>query len=242
VRRKGPREPAKYILLSGASLRTWVWDRLVPLLDGPVTTLELPGTSTPEERRAFNLEDAIGTLTARLKASTKDVVLVGHSIGGMLASGIAHKADEHVRHVVYLGSWLPEKGQNHISMMNWPQRAVLRLILKKNKDGVKAPDSALRKEYCNDLDRTSTELVLENACPEPPGLFLQTTSWDPAPPTHVPTTYIRLTNDNAVSQPLQSASIDRLREPKVVELESGHLPMLSQPRALADIINQAAQA
>jgi pimeloyl-ACP methyl ester carboxylesterase len=236
---KTARAPPKYVLIAGAALRGWVWDRLIPLLDGPADTYDLPGTSTPEERRAFTWDEAVDRLATRLKASAKDVVLVGHSIGGLVASGIAHRASGNVRGVVYIGSYLPPPGKPHLHMAPPPMRIMMRTMLAMNQSGVKAPDAATRKAYCNDLDERTTEMVVSRATHEPPRIFHVAPPWDPRPPSTHRITYVRTTNDKAVRPHQQDAVVARLGAPRVVEIASGHLPMLARPQELAAAINTA---
>jgi pimeloyl-ACP methyl ester carboxylesterase len=47
-----------------------------------------------------------------------DVVLVGHSYGGMVITGVAAKEPQRLNHLVYLDAYLPLEGENEIAL--WP--------------------------------------------------------------------------------------------------------------------------
>jgi pimeloyl-ACP methyl ester carboxylesterase len=47
-----------------------------------------------------------------------DVVLVGHSYGGMVITGVAAKESQRLAHLVYLDAYLPFEGENEITL--WP--------------------------------------------------------------------------------------------------------------------------
>ena len=47
-----------------------------------------------------------------------DVVLVGHSYGGMVITGVAAKEPQRLTHLVYLDAYLPLEGENEIAL--WP--------------------------------------------------------------------------------------------------------------------------
>jgi pimeloyl-ACP methyl ester carboxylesterase len=54
----------------------------------------------------------------------------------------------------------------------------------------------------------------------------------------VPKLYIKLTKDAAYGLQLQEKAIEHLKPEKIVELNSGHLPMISKPNDLIRIINE----
>lgn len=87
-----------------------------------------------------------------------------------------------------------------------------------------------RKTLCNDLDEQTTSWFLENRVPEAPRLLL-----DPVPiatfPVGVPLHYVRLLQDRGVTDDVRDRMIARLPDVDVHDLDSGHLPMLSQPAA-----------
>jgi pimeloyl-ACP methyl ester carboxylesterase len=47
-----------------------------------------------------------------------DVILVGHSYGGMVITGVAVKMPKRLSHLVYLDAHLPMEGENEIAL--WP--------------------------------------------------------------------------------------------------------------------------
>jgi len=46
----------------------------------------------------------------------RDVILVGHSYGGMVITGVADRAYEHIGHIVYLDAATPENGQSLVDV------------------------------------------------------------------------------------------------------------------------------
>jgi pimeloyl-ACP methyl ester carboxylesterase len=47
-----------------------------------------------------------------------DVILIGHSYGGMVITGVAAKEPQRLAHLVYLDAYLPMEGENEIAL--WP--------------------------------------------------------------------------------------------------------------------------
>jgi pimeloyl-ACP methyl ester carboxylesterase len=56
-----------------------------------------------------HIRDVIGVLEFE---DLRDVVLVGHSYGGMVATGVADRARERIRQLIYLDAFVPEDGKS----------------------------------------------------------------------------------------------------------------------------------
>jgi hypothetical protein len=55
----------------------------------------------------------------------------------------------------------------------------------------------------------------------------------------MPATYVKLRSDHAFGPALQDRFIARLHDPRVEEIDAGHLPMLGHPDRLATVLNAA---
>ena len=75
------------VLVHGVPETTAVWDRLVPLLDGPVITLGLPGFGNRRPAGFASTKDEyVGWLARELESVGAPVDLVGHDWGGILTT------------------------------------------------------------------------------------------------------------------------------------------------------------
>ena len=61
-----------------------------------------------------HIQDVIGVID---DADLSDIVLVGHSYGGMVISGVADRVSEKVASLVYLDAFVPENGQSLFSVL-----------------------------------------------------------------------------------------------------------------------------
>jgi pimeloyl-ACP methyl ester carboxylesterase len=61
-----------------------------------------------------HIQDVIGVIDDEDLA---DIVLVGHSYGGMVISGVADRVPEKVASLVYLDAFVPEDGQSNFSIL-----------------------------------------------------------------------------------------------------------------------------
>ena len=164
------------------------------------------------------------------------VVLVGHSYGGTL---ITHAGmDARVGALVYLAALAPDETEtsqdqqakfpgtevfNHIEVVDG------RIWLKP--DGTDA--------FCGDLSPADQKLVWATQAVPVPDLFTQ--KLDGVAWRSKPSWYVVATNDRTVNPELERAAAKRMGA-TTVEVASSHVPMLSNPGVVLDVIRQAAKA
>jgi pimeloyl-ACP methyl ester carboxylesterase len=229
---------AGLVLVHGAGMGAWIWDPLVASLGRPALAVDLPGHGSEAiPRRDVRMQAAV-TAVAEAAAGWDDraLVLVGHSLGGVVALGAAARLPARTRAVVLVGGGAVPSGASYFSALPARDRLALKLAARLR---IRAPAAAIRRVLCNDLDEPTAELVAERtSLPEPWRMYAEPVTWDAIPPM-VPMTYVKLLRDRAASPPLQDRFASYLREPDVVTLDTGHLPMLGPKRAeLVEILRR----
>ena len=102
-----------FVLIHGATLGANCWDRLTPLLDGEVLAVDLPGRGSRADLdvRTVTLDDCGKAVVADVvQRDLTDIVLVGHSFGGVTVPRVMALLPERIRHVVLLSAVVPEDG------------------------------------------------------------------------------------------------------------------------------------
>jgi pimeloyl-ACP methyl ester carboxylesterase len=124
-------EPRGFVLLHGAMLGRWIWDRVTPLLELPGLTVDLPGRGTkPTDLTEVTLGDAIDSVVADVEAwSHQQVVLVAHSLSGILVPAVTARLGERVAHAVFVSAAVPRPGSSYLDVLPRSQRLFLRLVL-----------------------------------------------------------------------------------------------------------------
>jgi pimeloyl-ACP methyl ester carboxylesterase len=105
---------ATYVLVHGAWHGGWCWKFVRPLLKGDVFAPSLTGLGERRHlaRPDIDLETHIQDIVSILELEDlKDVVLVGHSYGGMVITGAADRAPSRIGRLVYLDAFVPENGK-----------------------------------------------------------------------------------------------------------------------------------
>lgn len=229
------------VLVHGAELGSWLWDAMTPLLERPSVAADLPGRgSRPAKARTVTLDTAVGSLIEDVgRCGTDRVVLVAHSFSGVFVPAVVDRIGDKIAAVVFVGATIPEEGRSWADLLPLPQRIFLHALYRVRPDGVLSPEGQNRRQLCNDLDETTTDWFLERRVPEPPRLLLDPVS--PATlPSGLPCHYVGLTRDHSTSVAARDRSIDRLEDVAVHDLDTGHLPMLSQPAQLAALVDDVA--
>ncbi len=106
------------MLVHGAWAGGWEWkkvgDRLLkdghivyrPTLTGQGERVHLAG---PEVDLNTHIADIVNVI---LFEDLHDVVLMGHSYGGMVITGVAHKVPDRIKCLIYVDAFLPEDGES----------------------------------------------------------------------------------------------------------------------------------
>ena len=106
---------ANFVLVHGAWHGGWCWRFVRPLLKGhEVYAPSLTGLGERKHlaRRDIDLDTHIADIVSLLEMEDlRDVVLVGHSYGGMVVTGVADRAPERIARLVYLDAFVPEDGK-----------------------------------------------------------------------------------------------------------------------------------
>jgi pimeloyl-ACP methyl ester carboxylesterase len=226
-----------FVLLHGAMLGGWIWQRLEQRLEGPALAVDFPGRGAkPADVTTVTLRDVLDSVVADIDSwPPEQVVLVTHSLSGILVPGLMSRLPGRVVHVVFVSGPVPKPGSSYLAALPRSQRFLLRFVLLTQRKGLLSPAWATRRTLCNDLDPPTTSLVVDNLTREAPGIYTE-----PVPgriPASTPTTYVKLGSDHAFSPALQDRMIARLHDPRVAEIDAGHLPMLGHPDRLAAACN-----
>jgi pimeloyl-ACP methyl ester carboxylesterase len=109
---------ATFVVAHGAWSAGWAWKKMRPLMRAaghefwtPTYTGlgEREQLGTPETSLDTHIEDIIAVLEIE---HLEDVILIGHSYGGMVATGVADRARDRIRHIVYVDAFAPKDGQS----------------------------------------------------------------------------------------------------------------------------------
>lgn len=228
---------ASLVLVPGAMLGPWIWDRTRPLLDDvPTLAPDLPSRRPAGGRPSpATLATAADELADAVLANDLErPVLVGHSLGGAVVWEAGRRLGARVAGLVMVAAEVPEKGRSWLDGQSRFSRLAFRAAWAVRPRGVRPPRFVARRVLGHDLDDQASRMLGDDLHPEPPGMYTEPIApVDPAVPV---VTYVRTTRDRALPIERQDAVAERVGAARVVDLETGHLPMLARPQALADVL------
>jgi pimeloyl-ACP methyl ester carboxylesterase len=237
---------SQFVLVPGAWHGAWCWSRVLPLLRAAghgAHAVTLTGVGdrahllSDRVRLQTHIDDVLGLVACE---ELTDVVLVGHSYAGMVITGVAdvllQRAPTPLSHLVYLDAVTPHPGESWSSQHS-PETLAVRVQAASASGGVSLPppDGSVFGLAGDDL-----AWVNRRQTPHPFGVYRDPLPFDAARLARVPRTFIDCTRPA-----LETIAVMRERvrcEPgwRVVELGTGHDPMVSAPAALADILRSCA--
>jgi pimeloyl-ACP methyl ester carboxylesterase len=168
----------------------------------------------------------------------REVVLVGHSYGGMVISGVADRAASRIAHLVYFDALVPRDGEATLDL--YPDRgaAILENVRVRG-DGWRGPVPL--ENQLTAWAATPADLVwlTRNLTPQPIKTCQEPMSLTNPAAQEIPATYIQCT---ANPSGLFAESIRRAMAAgwRYRELPTGHDAMVTMPRELTDLFFEAA--
>jgi len=174
----------------------------------------------------------------RLRAEGAEViVLVGHSMGGMVVSATAEERAPDIARLVYLAAYVPEDGQSLFDLAMSDEDSEVGESLVDNHDGtVGIRPEAFADLFCADCDPFTRDDLIAGYRDEPVAPLATPVSLTDAGFGSVPRTYIGTARDRVISPALQAHMIDATPMDRAVTLDTSHVPMLAAPGAVVDAL------
>lgn len=231
------------VLVHGGGVAADSWElttdevhRLAP--DLTVFALDMPG----RRGKAGNLKEmsiahCVDSLVDDIgSAGLTDIVIVGHSIGGMTLPGMASKlGTARVRELIFAASFLPPEGATLVDTLPWLLARIARRFAKK---GVprQTPSLLARFAYMNGIPRYRRRFMRGKLYPESLRILTENVSWR-GMPDDIPRTWILTLGDRAIAPKVQRRNIEALGGvDTLIEIDTCHMLMVSERERLAEIL------
>ncbi|MBI4336841.1 MAG: alpha/beta hydrolase [Chloroflexi bacterium] len=250
---------ADFLLVHDAGHGAWSWDRVWGLLDDtrrqrePIqhelyaasNTLaaDLPGHGTrycTGAKAPITLADCVSAVVAEAQAAgLQGPVVAAHGLSAMIALEAARQLKSRPRRLVLLAGVVPRPGGSPWQALPTSARlafAVMGLLPGAPKGYLRFHRELVLKLMCNDMPyHMASTLVLGHLRPFPSAPFRHPTS----PSDYqlpCPVTYVVLGRDRFVPPEAQRQMADRLAGAEVVEIDSSHEVLATQPEQVAHLL------
>ena len=149
--------PKTFVLVHGAWHGGWCWRRVADQLERKGHKVFTP-TMTGLGERSHLLDPKINLATHFTDIlnvikweGLSDIVLVGHSYGGVIISGVAEQAHDKIASIVFLDAFVPENGDSLAEKASQPVREAITALIQKGETAMKPVPAAVFR--VNEKDR-----------------------------------------------------------------------------------------
>lgn len=235
-----------FVLVHGAWHGSWCWERVVPLLEAQGHTVfapDLPGHGAhAADIRTISLDSYSVWVADIISQSPEPVVLVGHSMAGMVISQVAERYPQSIAHLVFVSAFVPQNGDTLLEMAM--------------RDGASLPTSVM--QFRDELGHIELDIApaadffyshtgaderayaFERLCHQPMQPFVDPVMLSAPRFGGVPKSYILCENDKVICPDWQLKMADSGQMPVASRLPSDHSPFFCAPDLLcAELIKLA---
>ena len=219
-----------YVIVHGAWGGGWDWravDSMLTRHGHRVVRTTLTGLgervhlASPDIGLSTHIDDVVNTI---LWDNLYDVVLVGHSYGGMVITGVADRIPDRIRRLVYLDAFLPDSGETAMGLADSTGLSFLR---GNTRNGLIVPPWV-----------TDT-LVIPRDVPQPLRTFTDTLRLVNPAARRIPAAYILTFEPTITPDPFQRfADRAAARGWPVYRLQANHVPERSARGALVALLER----
>ncbi|WP_375383163.1 alpha/beta fold hydrolase [uncultured Sphingomonas sp.] len=235
--------PPSFVLIHGSWLGGWCWRRVEDRLRAKGFRVFSPTMTGVGDRShlidgTITLDTWITDILQLLDAEElRDVILVGHSFGGRIVTGVADRVAERIRGVVFLDSALAENGQSLMDQLNPSERA-RRLASAEPSGGLSIPPPSASQ--LGVIDPADQAWVDRRITPQPLGTNTTPLVYDAPIGAGRPVTFVEFTYPSFPVSARAAAFARSNAGWRVLTVATGHCGMITAPDAVTEMLSDAA--
>ena len=231
---------ATYVLVHGGAHGGWCYGKVARLLRRAGHEVYTPTMTGLGEREhllsvAIDLDMHIADIVNVLQfEDLGDVILVGHSYGGMVITGVADRASDRVGHLVFLDAATPDNGQSLEDVAG----PIIRRA-RQYGETISGVETVLYPtlepiDYFGVTDPADIDWMRMRLTPHPWRCYTQKLRLNnEAAVRRIPQTHILCTS---TLQRRDIEALGRLTEGRLWDIDSGHDLMITEPEAVAELL------
>src|SRR5882724_7449875 len=229
-----------FLVCHGAWSAGWAWKKMHPLMQAARHRLFTPSYTGLGERAhlanpGIDLESHIQDMLNVIQyEDLRDIVLIGHSYGGMVATGVADRVRGRIAQLIYLDAFAPRNGQSVFDLQPPEARERMRELARTSGEGWRLPPNPMPP----DTPAADVTWAAGRRMPHPIKAFEQSVRLDDkAPPP--PRSYIycrRIGPVDVFRQFLERAQ--RESGWRHFEIDASHNPHITMPQELMALLEK----
>jgi pimeloyl-ACP methyl ester carboxylesterase len=235
------------VLVHGAWHGSWVWSTMISLFeinsDYIIHTFDLPAHGIDMTDPAnVTLQDYVDKVLSIIDSIQEPVILVGHSMGGIVISMAAEERPKKIAKLVYLAAFIVEDGKSIFDYVISDTHSVVaqNLVIDEAKNIIDVKRDLLKEMFYNESCNFYLHLSQSLFRPTPLLPLLTPLNLTEENYGQVYKVYIKTLEDHAITPYLQNIMLLVNPVNEVYALHSDHSPFLSNPIELYYILKKIA--
>lgn len=231
-----------FVLVHGGSLGAWSWAAVIAQLQKlghRAMAVDLPGRGeNPHDLDKITLSVHIDAVARYVEdRDLRDVVLVGHSMAGIIIPGVTVRMPERVKRLIFISAMVMRDGESPMEVFQTGGVGA-RNGRRQTRESM---TERFRRNQMHDASRDLQDFVIAAIVPDQMAVLSEPVPMKDFYALDPPTSVIVLEDDRAID-PLRFHPLftQRLRNPTIRSIKSGHGVMFTNPLECARAIVELA--
>ena len=234
------------VLVHGAWSDASAWAQVAPVLTAKgyeVIEVNLPGHGKDNTSFATITLQSYVDAVRKAIGNRHNVLLVGHSMGGVVISQVAEEIPGQIKELVYLAAFLPRNGESLLSLSQQDADSHIGKYLQIDQANGRASlaKDGIIEVFAEDAPKVVADQLVADFKADPLAPFAVPVVLTDGNFGSVKKVYIHTLNDHAVSYTLQQAMVKNTPVAREYAIPTSHAPFISMPGLVAAIILQEAK-
>ena len=231
-----------FVLIHGQGGSALAWGQIATALRSKghrVITLDLPGHGVDKtDPKVITLASHCQRVIDSILQVDGKVILVGHSMGGIVITKVTDMIPERIEKLVYLTAFLPKNGQSIIDIMTGDSETYMKPVFNTDTTLLLRLTSDLVAAGCHDCPEPVKKILAQGLPPSPARPLTENVYFNKEVLNSKPIYFICATQDKAISYSLQKKMIEANGHvKKVFSLNMSHIMPLVQITEVVEILN-----
>ncbi|MDJ1501704.1 alpha/beta fold hydrolase [Xanthocytophaga agilis] len=168
----------------------------------------------------------------------QNVILVGHSFGGIVASEVAEQLAPQIKKIIYIAAYVPKNGESLLSIAQTDAEShVGKNLIVDEKAGIASiKKDGITDVFLADAPKQVADYVSNNLKPEPLAPLATPVTLSEGRFGKVSKVFVSSLNDHTIGYTLQQKMAKDAGIERVYSLPSSHTPFIVFPHVLAQVI------
>ncbi|MBN8827229.1 MAG: alpha/beta fold hydrolase [Sphingobacteriia bacterium] len=234
------------ILIHGAWHGAWCWKYIKPLLEEKghiVITPDLPGLGEDKtSSSSVTMQMYINFISEIVNSQHEKVILVGHSLAGVIISGVAEAIPDKIKKLIYLCAFYVQNNESIQDVVNnkYICKNILEFDFYENGKLLSVKDHLLIPSFYNKCNIEDIDFSKQSLRPQSSEPFAARIKLSKEKYGSIPKIYIECIFDGGLPIEVQRKMVKE-QPCKVYSLETDHSPFFSTPKKLVQILDKEAK-